>query len=85
MAEEGEVRITATRNGPYQITGPFKIFDHQGNELAFEGDEVFLCRCGHSNSKPFCDGTHRKVGFRGTIGEAVIRKGEEAVQGKPLP
>jgi CDGSH-type Zn-finger protein len=80
-----EVQINVGRNGPYRITGPIRIFDYEGNELAVEGNEVFLCRCGHSNSKPFCDGTHRRVGFRGAVPESVERRGERAVQGKPLP
>lgn len=86
MAEEPQVEITVNRNGPYRITGPLKLMDHQGNELEVDGDgEIFLCRCGHSNNKPFCDGTHRTVGFRGPISEAVKKKGEKAVQGEPLP
>jgi CDGSH-type Zn-finger protein len=45
------------------IQGNFKIVDAQGNEYSVEGDVVTLCRCGQSDNKPFCDGTHRPAGF----------------------
>ena len=51
--------------GPYLVQGGIKIVDADGNEIAIDGDGdmVFLCRCGDSANKPFCDGTHRQVGF----------------------
>lgn len=55
--------ITATENGPYKLEGA-SVKDAEGNELKPEGTH-FLCRCGHSNNKPFCDGTHSKVDFQG--------------------
>lgn len=82
--QQGQVQITVNRNGPYRLIGPLTIVDHQGNEIPVE-DEVFLCRCGHSNTKPFCDGTHRTVGFRGPISPDVLKQGEDAVEGQPLP
>jgi CDGSH-type Zn-finger protein len=46
------------------VTGPVKIVDAEGNELVLpEGDSIALCRCGHSRTKPFCDKSHREVGF----------------------
>lgn len=49
-------------NGPIIITGDFTVFDPEGK--AYEKkDTVFLCRCGQSNNKPFCDATHRSCGF----------------------
>lgn len=57
--------ITVRDNGPYRIEGPVKVIDAEGNE--FEHKESFsLCRCGQSSNKPFCDGTHAKVGFSDT-------------------
>lgn len=57
-----EVRITVRDNGPLRVTGPVILEDAEGN--VFETRETFsLCRCGHSENKPFCDGTHRKKGF----------------------
>jgi CDGSH iron-sulfur domain-containing protein 3 len=60
-----EVVIKARHNGPYKITGPVRVTDADGNEydLAEQGEAVALCRCGGSSTKPFCDGTHKKIGF----------------------
>jgi uncharacterized Fe-S cluster protein YjdI/CDGSH-type Zn-finger protein len=59
-------KITATievmDKGPYVIHGRVKIEDVKGKTLIQEGPFA-LCRCGQSKSKPFCDSTHRKVGF----------------------
>jgi len=61
----GDVTIKAIPNGPYRANGPFKIIDPQGNEIAIEeGRAVSLCRCGNSANKPFCDGTHGRIGFQ---------------------
>lgn len=60
-----EVHIRVNRNGPYMVTGTFTISDHKGNQIKVDGDEVFLCRCGESKNKPFCDSTHRECGFKG--------------------
>ena len=57
-----EVRITVRDNGPLRVTGPVILEDAEGT--VFEPKETFsLCRCGLSENKPFCDGTHRKKGF----------------------
>lgn len=57
------VQIKAMTNGPLQIKGNIKLIGSDGNELEVEGD-VYLCRCGHSKNKPFCDGSHKVEGFR---------------------
>lgn len=54
--------ITATQNGPLEIHGNFEIHDTHGN-LIHTGTHTWLCRCGHSNRKPFCDTSHRRIGF----------------------
>ena len=61
-----EVEIKTRQNGPYTVTGPIRLIDADGNEfdLANRRAAVALCRCGGSATKPFCDGTHRKVGFQ---------------------
>ena len=56
--------ITTLDDGPYLVKGPMKILDAEGNEFRVERKIVALCRCGGSTTKPFCDGTHSKVGFR---------------------
>jgi 3-phenylpropionate/trans-cinnamate dioxygenase ferredoxin subunit len=64
------LRITIKQNGPYRIEGDLTelhLFDHEGNPVALpEGKPaISLCRCGASTKKPFCDGTHSKIGFKG--------------------
>jgi CDGSH-type Zn-finger protein len=61
-----QVVIKVRENGPYKVTGPVRIVDVDGNEydLADKGEAVALCRCGGSTTKPFCDGTHSRIGFQ---------------------
>ena len=61
-----EVVIKARENGPYKVTGPVTVVDVDGNEydLSGKGEAVALCRCGGSKTKPFCDGTHSRIGFQ---------------------
>ncbi|HYF26964.1 MAG TPA: CDGSH iron-sulfur domain-containing protein [Baekduia sp.] len=58
-----EARITPYRDGPLLVRGPFTLVDQDGTEIAFDRSTVALCRCGRSRSRPFCDGTHKAVGF----------------------
>ena len=60
-----DTMVTTRKNGPYMVQGGIKIVDADGNEVAIDGDSdmVFLCRCGESANKPFCDGKHRQAGF----------------------
>ena len=58
------VQIEVTENGPYKVTGLERLVDVDGNEYELpQGKPVFLCRCGGSTNKPFCDSTHSKIGF----------------------
>ena len=61
------VEIVARKNGPYMITGDLsqlELRDGDGNLYdTAEQKRVFLCRCGASTTKPFCDGQHTKIGF----------------------
>lgn len=62
---EGTVTIKANRNGPFVVEGPIRLIDADGNEYpTVLGKKTFLCRCGGSINKPFCDGTHSKLGFQ---------------------
>ena len=62
MSENNKVTIKVNDNGSYRITGDVELVDAEGN--AFETKPSFsLCRCGASKNKPFCDGTHKKIGF----------------------
>ncbi|MFC5993862.1 CDGSH iron-sulfur domain-containing protein [Pseudonocardia hispaniensis] len=56
--------IKTVNNGPLRIKGAFRVVDHDGTTYDLDGRRTAsLCRCGHSSNKPFCDGTHNKVGF----------------------
>ena len=60
------VTITANDNGPYLVEGGVTLLDAEGNEYEVSDTTTALCRCGHSSTKPFCDGTHEKVNFAAT-------------------
>ena len=62
-------RITAYRDGPLLVRGPFELVDQDGNEIARRPRTVALCRCGKSRIRPFCDGTHKLVRFQAPSGE----------------
>ncbi len=70
----GKTKITALDNGPYLVKGPILLLDSKGNEFRAERATVALCRCGESATKPFCDGTHSKIGFRAA--ERAVRQEE---------
>jgi CDGSH-type Zn-finger protein len=57
--------IKVRRDGPYLVTGPVTVTDADGNRYDIETPNVALCRCGASQTKPFCDGSHRTNGFSG--------------------
>ena len=59
-----EVTVTVRAHGPYKLVGPVTIIDPEGREFVLpEGSGVVLCRCGLSQTKPFCDASHKRVGF----------------------
>ena len=62
--ESAEAVITPYRDGPLLVRGPFRIVGQDGVEIDARRKTVALCRCGKSRIRPFCDGTHRLVGFR---------------------
>ena len=67
------VTIKIRENGPYVVEGDFTLVDANGNEVPLV--KRALCRCGGSTMKPFCDGTHSKIGFQGAI--AAVEKSED--------
>jgi CDGSH-type Zn-finger protein len=79
-----DVTIEIRKNGPYRIHGDVKLVDHEGNQVPIpenrrkvspEGKTwISLCRCGGSVVKPFCDGTHSRIGFIGA--EDAVQKTE---------
>lgn len=64
------VKITALHNGPLKVEGGVEIFWDNGAPVPSKKKTVYLCRCGASTKKPFCDGTHSKIGFQAAA-EAV--------------
>ena len=71
-----DASIKCIPNGPYRISGPATITDSQGQVVRTieEGKAVSMCRCGGSTNKPYCDGTHSRIGFEAA--EAAVRKAE---------
>jgi CDGSH-type Zn-finger protein len=69
MSEQDDTTIVVLNNGPYRILGENIIIkDVAGNTFGLAGRTVVsLCRCGHSENKPFCDGTHAKIGFQSEV------------------
>ena len=71
-----QVKITVRPNGPYRVEAPegtVELVDVNGNKFDLTGKPAFsLCRCGGSVNKPFCDGTHSKIGFQGA--ELAVKK-----------
>ena len=72
------VKITIRKNGPYRVEAPegaLELVDADGNKYDLTGKPAFsLCRCGASVTKPFCDGTHSKLGFHSA--ESAVKKSE---------
>lgn len=70
-----DIKITARKNGPFRVEAPegsVELVDADGNKYDLAGKPAFsLCRCGGSVNKPFCDGTHSKIGFQGA--ESAVR------------
>ncbi|GIW43807.1 MAG: hypothetical protein KatS3mg077_1089 [Candidatus Binatia bacterium] len=60
----GEAKIKVLKNGPYEVHGDVELVDAKRNPIPIPERPFYLCRCGHSANKPFCDGSHNTVGFR---------------------
>ncbi len=67
------ITIKVRENGPYKVEGEFRLVDAQDKEIPIQ--KPVLCRCGGSLTKPFCDGTHSKIGFQGAI--AAVAEAEK--------
>lgn len=72
------VSIKVRDNGPYLVRGPVHLTDAEGNVFTVEGENVALCRCGGSQTKPFCDGSHKTNGFSAAHRAAEARAEAEA-------
>jgi len=59
-----DVKITVNPNGPYRVQGNVDLVDTAGNPFPNSEKRFSLGRCGHSNNKPLCDGSHARVAFK---------------------
>lgn len=61
-------KITIKTNGSIRVEGDFEIVDPEGRPFGLAGrTAISLCRCGHSATKPFCDGSHKTAGFTDAV------------------
>ncbi|MGH9523611.1 MAG: CDGSH iron-sulfur domain-containing protein [Terriglobales bacterium] len=86
-----QVKITVRNNGPFRVEadpGTIELVDANGAAFDLsakikDGKTAFsLCRCGGSVNKPFCDGTHSKIGFQAA--EAAVRASDGGTEAKPV-
>ena len=63
------MKIMITENGPYKVEGAegIELVGPDGAAVPVTRDTIYLCRCGGSTTKPFCDGTHSQIGFEGAM------------------
>jgi CDGSH-type Zn-finger protein len=63
-----DVKITVRNNGSLLVSGPVTLEDAAGRPFGLSGrTSIGLCRCGHSENKPFCDGSHARAGFKSEV------------------
>ena len=68
-----ETKIIVNNNGSLKVEGDFAIYDSEGNAFDLSGRKLIsFCRCGQSQNKPFCDGSHRRVQFQSEIKARVL-------------
>jgi CDGSH-type Zn-finger protein len=77
-AASARTQISVVDGGPLVVRGPVLVTDADGGEFRIRRKAVLLCRCGASRNKPFCDGTHAKIGFRASERAARMDGGERA-------
>lgn len=61
-------KITVKSHGSIQVDGDFELIDQDGKKFDLKAKKtIWLCRCGFSKNKPFCDGTHKSQNFQSEI------------------
>ncbi len=74
-----QIKLTVAKNGPLRVSDPdgeIQLVDSDGAAIAPANPKAFsICRCGASTKKPFCDGTHTKIGFE-TAAQTVPESAE---------
>jgi CDGSH-type Zn-finger protein len=77
-------KITVRTDGSIRVEGDVEIVDQDGKAFGLAGrTKVGLCRCGHSENKPFCDGAHKKMNFKSEIHAFDLPPVPEAPLPKP--
>jgi CDGSH-type Zn-finger protein len=56
-------RLIPLPDGPYELTGALELVDPNGEAIKPPAEHVYVCRCGRSANKPFCDGSHARTGW----------------------
>lgn len=59
-----DVKIRTLKDGPYEVKGTIALVDGSRAEFKLSEDPIYLCRCGHSANRPFCDGSHKRMSFK---------------------
>ena len=73
------ITVRLRRNGPYVIeSDDVTVVDWEGAEYLIDRRPIALCRCGASSKKPFCDGTHSKIGFDGGRDAQTLKTHDES-------
>ncbi len=70
-----DVKIVIAKNGPLRVTGDVEMEWADGTPVEIGKEKFSLCRCGASTNKPFCDGTHSRIGFEAA--EAAVPESDE--------
>jgi len=61
-------KISVMNNGPLVVEGELELVDQEGKAFGLAGrNRLSLCRCGHSERKPFCDGSHKRAPFESVV------------------
>lgn len=78
-----KVKVVATENGPYKVVG-VPALKNARYETLETSEEMYLCRCGGSSNKPYCDGTHKKNGFSGAEDTSHIKNETISYEGASI-
>ncbi|MGH7884661.1 MAG: CDGSH iron-sulfur domain-containing protein [Thermodesulfobacteriota bacterium] len=78
-----KIKINVLEDGPFIVDNLPKLLNSKGNEIEID-EKIALCRCGASSNKPFCDGSHKKDGFKGKRENNASLKKERAYVGKEI-
>ncbi|UCG85272.1 MAG: CDGSH iron-sulfur domain-containing protein [Gemmatimonadota bacterium] len=71
----GPLEVHLRENGPIQLIGNLQLESGDGSHAMLCSGQTWMCRCGHSENKPFCDGAHKRAGFEAAGEAAQSRQG----------